>query len=453
MPKVDVNKMLPTRRTPGPSRCGRARRREPPADHAQREHHPGARRQVSGSRRSVRRDEGAARRLLPHRGRDPRRGDRVGRPLPGRGLRCDRGSPVVADDGLTEARVEAERVARDGYGRLLAFLASRTHDVAVAEDALADAFAAALAHWPVTGVPRVPEAWLLVTARRRMSDEARRRRVRERDQDRLLHAAEEATARCAEDDAIPDERLQLMFACAHPAIDPATPRAAHPPDRAGPRRRPRRHLRRVWRGTSHRRGGSPRPRHHAPAPRRARDAGTARPHVASPGAQPGATGIGRHVHPADGAGPEPVERDADQRGRAPPAVRQRARTPGPIPARSGRAVGARGTAPDGPHRLARDPRPLRRAAARDRIDRGGDQPCGRARRGRRARPRARRARPDRRRPAPRRLPAVLGRTRRHPGPARPVGCRAGLRARARADHRRRSPALPRRAPRGGADFH
>jgi RNA polymerase sigma-70 factor, ECF subfamily len=67
----------------------------------------------------------------------------------------------VADDGLIDARVEAERVAREGYGRLLAFLASRTHDVAVAEDALADAFAAALVHWPVTGVPRVPEAWLL----------------------------------------------------------------------------------------------------------------------------------------------------------------------------------------------------------------------------------------------------------------------------------------------------
>ena len=125
----------------------------------------------------------------------------------------------MADDGLIDARLEAERVAREGYGRLLAFLASRTHDVAAAEDALADAFAAALVHWPVTGVPRVPEAWLLVTARRRMSDEARRRRVRERDRDRLLGAAEEAAARCAEDKAIPDERLQLMFACAHPALE------------------------------------------------------------------------------------------------------------------------------------------------------------------------------------------------------------------------------------------
>ena len=85
----------------------------------------------------------------------------------------------MADGELTDARVEAERVARESYGRLLAFLASRTHDVAAAEDALADAFAAALAHWPVSGVPRVPEAWLLVTARRRMADEFRRRRVRD----------------------------------------------------------------------------------------------------------------------------------------------------------------------------------------------------------------------------------------------------------------------------------
>ena len=127
----------------------------------------------------------------------------------------------MADDGLIDARVEAERVAREGYGRLLAFLASRTHDVAAAEDALADAFAAALVHWPVTGVPRVPEAWLLVTARRRIADEARRRRVRERDRDQLLVAAEEAAARCADEQAIPDERLQLMFACGHPALDPA----------------------------------------------------------------------------------------------------------------------------------------------------------------------------------------------------------------------------------------
>src|SRR5262249_60157523 len=117
-----------------------------------------------------------------------------------------------AGDGLPGAGVGGGRVARESYGRLLAFLASRTHDVAVAEDALADAFAAALVHWPATGVPRVPEAWLLVTARRRLSDETRRRRVRERDPARLLRAAEQAADRRAGHDTIPDKRLQLMVA-------------------------------------------------------------------------------------------------------------------------------------------------------------------------------------------------------------------------------------------------
>src|SRR5262249_59146814 len=99
--------------------------------------------------RSVRRDQGAARRLLHRRGEGSRRGDRLGGALPGCRLRRGGGSAAVADDGLTGARVEAERVARESYGRLLAFLASRTHDVAVAEDALPDAFPPALA-------PRAP---------------------------------------------------------------------------------------------------------------------------------------------------------------------------------------------------------------------------------------------------------------------------------------------------------
>ena len=126
----------------------------------------------------------------------------------------------MAADELTRARREAERVARESYGKLLAFLASRTRAMAAAEDALAEAFAAALARWPVTGVPDVPEAWLLVTARRKIADEARRSRVREGDRERLVLAAEEAAARCEESGTIPDERLRLMFACAHPALDP-----------------------------------------------------------------------------------------------------------------------------------------------------------------------------------------------------------------------------------------
>ena len=73
------------------------------------------------------------------------------------------------------ARRAAERAARDSYGRLLAFLAARTRDVAGAEDALAEAFASALKSWPEQGVPANPDAWLLTVARRRQTDALRRR--------------------------------------------------------------------------------------------------------------------------------------------------------------------------------------------------------------------------------------------------------------------------------------
>src|SRR5512146_3076181 len=74
----------------------------------------------------------------------------------------------------TRAPHEAiEQAACDSYGRLLAFLTARCHDVASAEDALADAFAAALQTWPRTGIPEKPEAWLLVSARRKLIDRAR----------------------------------------------------------------------------------------------------------------------------------------------------------------------------------------------------------------------------------------------------------------------------------------
>ncbi len=117
------------------------------------------------------------------------------------------------------ARAAAEAVARRSYGKLVAFLAARTRDVAAAEDALSEAFAAALTDWPASGVPRTPEAWLLTVARRKLIDAARRRQTGESATEHLLLMAELA----ADDDGetqIPDERLALMFACAHPAIDP-----------------------------------------------------------------------------------------------------------------------------------------------------------------------------------------------------------------------------------------
>jgi len=114
----------------------------------------------------------------------------------------------------------AERAARQSYGKLVAYLAARTGDVTAAEDALADAFAGALASWPIRGVPQAPEAWLLAAARRRMIDMARRRRTREAATDRLLLSVEEAASAMDPAD-VPDWRLRLMFACAHPAIDAA----------------------------------------------------------------------------------------------------------------------------------------------------------------------------------------------------------------------------------------
>src|SRR5204863_146710 len=92
-------------------------------------------------------------------------------PAAGRGDGLEGLSRPMADD----AQRAAERVARESYGRLIAYLAARTRDVAGAEDALAEAFATALRMWPRDGVPDNPDAWLLTVARRRQTDVARRR--------------------------------------------------------------------------------------------------------------------------------------------------------------------------------------------------------------------------------------------------------------------------------------
>ncbi|MFP9138326.1 RNA polymerase sigma factor [Devosia sp. XGJD_8] len=117
------------------------------------------------------------------------------------------------------ARQTAEQVARASYGRLLAFLAARTRDVAGAEDALAEAFASALKTWPEHGVPANPDAWLLTVARRRQTDAVRRRQTRTAGEGHIQLMTEELAEAAANPDAIPDRRLALMFACAHPEIE------------------------------------------------------------------------------------------------------------------------------------------------------------------------------------------------------------------------------------------
>ena len=115
----------------------------------------------------------------------------------------------------------AERAARESYGRLLAILSARTHDIAASEDALADAFARALERWPADGVPDQPDAWLLSVARHRRLDAWRHTRVQDAATQTLLLLAGEVDVGAADGTAVPDERLRLLFVCAHPAIDAA----------------------------------------------------------------------------------------------------------------------------------------------------------------------------------------------------------------------------------------
>ena len=125
---------------------------------------------------------------------------------------------MSCDSNNPDARATAETVARRSYGKLVAYLAARTRDVAAAEDALAEAFAAALAEWPRSGCPSNPEGWLLTVARRKLIDAARRRRVSDAASEHLKLLADELD--CNRSD-IPDDRLAMVFGCAHPAIDNA----------------------------------------------------------------------------------------------------------------------------------------------------------------------------------------------------------------------------------------
>jgi RNA polymerase sigma-70 factor, ECF subfamily len=121
--------------------------------------------------------------------------------------------------GLSAPRPDTDAAilaARASYGKLLSWLAFQWRDLAAAEDALSEAFLAALRTWPQSGIPRVPEAWLLTAARRSLLKGARRFRMANDPQTRFLLTKDEALP---DPVAIPDNRLRLMFICAHPAID------------------------------------------------------------------------------------------------------------------------------------------------------------------------------------------------------------------------------------------
>ena len=133
---------------------------------------------------------------------------------------ADSSESAAAGPASGSSAQQAEKAARESYGLLLSLVASRSGDLAGAEDALADAFAAALTQWPERGVPDNPQAWLLTVARHRQLDVLRSAAARTRvalDEDEI-----EAMFLVETDpDEIPDQRLKLLFVCAHPAIDAA----------------------------------------------------------------------------------------------------------------------------------------------------------------------------------------------------------------------------------------
>ena len=133
----------------------------------------------------------------------------------------DRGVRAAPDRSRSVAALRAEQVARASYGRLVALLASTTGDLQLAEDCLGDAFERALRTWPESGPPDNPEAWLLTVARNRQRDvlgSAGHRKAAPLDEQ--VAGTQGPATETIDPDAIPDRRLGLLFACAHPAIDP-----------------------------------------------------------------------------------------------------------------------------------------------------------------------------------------------------------------------------------------
>src|SRR5579864_4157397 len=113
-----------------------------------------------------------------------------------------------------------ERVARESYGRLVAYLSAHTRDVAAAEDALSEALLTALKVWPRDGIPQNPGAWLLTAARHSIIDMIRHQRVVSESEPTIM-LLREGFSEMNFSTVFPDERLKLLFVCAHPAIDPA----------------------------------------------------------------------------------------------------------------------------------------------------------------------------------------------------------------------------------------
>jgi len=119
--------------------------------------------------------------------------------------------------------IDIERVFREEHGRAVAVLVRVFGDIDVAEEAVQDAFVAALEHWPSTGPPPSTTGWTITTARNRALDRLRRESSRDdrHAQAALLHARDATIEEEAEEGPVQDDRLRLIFTCCHPALAPA----------------------------------------------------------------------------------------------------------------------------------------------------------------------------------------------------------------------------------------
>ena len=115
---------------------------------------------------------------------------------------------------------EIEGVFRQEYGRAVAVLVRHFGDIDIAEEAVQDAFTAAVRRWPETGLPPSPAGWIITTARNRAIDRLRREATREdrQAQAALLQAGDEFATGTAQERTVPDDRLRLIFTCCHPAL-------------------------------------------------------------------------------------------------------------------------------------------------------------------------------------------------------------------------------------------
>src|ERR1700744_3337713 len=195
------------------------RGRRPSAAGGDGDHRPPRRQRQPDHRRALRRRQGGSRRLLRARGPRPRRGAGVRRADPG-GAARRRGRGAAAGRDPDGGGSLIEQVFRREWGRVLAALVGLLGDIDLAEEAAQEAFTIAAERWPRDGTPENPVAWLVATGRNRAVDRIRRGRTL-RDKTRLLEAdLPEATMDPLglDDSTIPDERLELIFTCCHPAL-------------------------------------------------------------------------------------------------------------------------------------------------------------------------------------------------------------------------------------------